>query len=522
MTASRRQITTAALVIMIGNIASRLLGLVRDSVLAMLFGAQSGTDAFFAASRLPTIVYDLLIGGAISAALVPVLVDVREDRAHSWRLLSSLLSCFGLLSIVVCALLALVAPAVIGVLSGGFSAETQAQATDMARPMLGAVVLQGLAGVLMANLYARGRVALPAFAPAVYNGGIILAAIALHLVLGVNSLVVGVLLGAAGQLLLQLAGQGGLHYRPILDPWDPEVRAVLRLYAPVAAGMVVTIVGIVIDTNLASGLAAGSLTIMQIATRLIQFPLGLVATATSFAVLSSLAAHATGALRGDAAAADAYRDVLVFGLKLVLLLMLPATAGLIVLREPLVQLLFERGAFSAQDTERTALVFLAYAPQLPLTAIDQLLIFAFYARKNTVTPVLIGVVGVGLYLATALPAVGPFGMGAPGLALANAVQNGGHGLILLVLMWRSLGGFGGGLGSFLARAVLASLGMAALLQALHLLVAAVLPAHGATLLGLLIVEAALGGAAYLLLAHALGISELRDLAHTVGKRVTRA
>jgi putative peptidoglycan lipid II flippase len=462
----------------------------------------------------------LLVGGAISAALVPVLVEANTDRDSASRLLSALLTSFGLLLIITCSLLALFAPLVISVLGGRFDAATQARATAMVRPLLGAVVLQGLAGVLMANLYARDRVALPAFAPAAYNAGIIVAAVGLSATLGVDALVVGVLLGATAQLTMQLFGQGSFRYRLSLDLDSPELRAIFRLYAPVAAGMVVTIAGIFIDRNLASGLAEGSPTIMGYATRLIQLPLGLVATATSFAVLSSLSASAAGALQGKADAANAYRETLVFGLKIVLLLMLPATVGLVILREPIIQLLFEHGAFSAQDTERTALVFLAYAPQLPLTAIDQLLIFAFYARKNTVTPVLIGVVGVGLYLATALPAVGPLGMGAPGLALANAVQNGGHGLILLVLMWRSLGGFGGGLGGFLARAVLASLGMAALLQAIYLLARAALPAHGATLLALLIVETALGGAAYLVLAHALGISELRELVQLVRKRLT--
>src|SRR4029078_9584321 len=111
-----------------------------------------------------------------------------------------------------------------------------------------------------------------------------------------------------------------------------------------------------------------------------------------------------------------------------LLLMLPATIGLMVLREPLVRLLFERGALAVADSQRTAATFLAYAPQLPFTALDQLFIFAFYARKDTRTPVLIGVLGVGVYLVTALTLIGPYQV--VGLAAANAVQNSVHGIVL--------------------------------------------------------------------------------------------
>ena len=504
---ARRQITTAALVIMVGNAVSRLLGLLREGVMAWLFGAQHETDAFVAAFTLPTIVFDLFVGAAISAALVPVLVDVASDRARAWRLLSSLLNCIGLVLILVCALLAVLAPGVIALLGSRFDAPTQARAVEMVRPMLVAVVLQGLAGVLMANLYARERFALPAFSPAVFNAGIIVSALVLQATLGIHALVLGVVLGAAAQLALQALGQGGFSYRPVLE-LSPEVRGVLRLYAPVALGMLVTIVGIVIDRNLASGLEEGSMTVMNYATRLIQFPLGLVATATAFAVLPRLASQAGATLSGAVTSNSVeYRETLVFGLKIVLFLMLPATLGLVVLREPLVQLLCERGAFTDRDTARTALVFLAYAPQLPLTALDQLLIFAFYARKNTRTPVLIGVVGVGLYVAVALPAVGPLGLGAPGLALANAVQNGGHGLILLALMRREIGFFGGGLAGFASRALLASLAMGALLELTRSFVQPGLPAGGLPLTVFLLGSAVLGVGCFLLFSYALGLGK---------------
>ena len=533
---TRRQIAAAALIIMVGSVASRLLGLVREQVMAWLFGATGATDAFVAASAVPTMVYDLLVGGAISAALVPVFVEVAQDDARLWRLVSAILNLAGLALLGVAALLALLADPLIDVLGAGFAPEQHAAAVGMVRVMLAAVVLQGLAGVLMAVLYARQRFALPAFAPAVYNGGIILLALLLHGRLGVAALVAGVLAGAGGQLLLQLGGLRALRYHLLLDLRLPEVRAILRLYAPVAAGMLVTIAGITIDRYLASQLEAGSMTVMGYATRLIQFPLGLIATATAFAVLPTLAKHAGGMRpaprplnnggsetppllggRGaETTAGDAdfhlqrYRETLAFGIKIILLLMLPASLGLSILREPLVRLLFEHRAFTGYDTLRTATVFLFYAPQLPFTALDQLLIFAFYARRDTVTPVVVGVLTVGCYVLVALATMGPLGVN--GLALANAVQNSLHGLILLGLLWRAVGGLGTGeLLRFGGRVLLAAVAMALALWLTLGPLSPLLAGSRLGLPGLLLAELVFGLVVYITAVIALRVPEARQL-----------
>jgi putative peptidoglycan lipid II flippase len=508
-----RHVALAAAVVALGSVVSRLLGLIREAVMAALFGATGATDAFVAASAVPQMVYDLLIGGAISAALVPVFVDAAEDEERLGRLVSAVLTLAAIVLAGLALILGLFAPWVVGLLASGFGPEQQAEAVPMVRVMLGAVVLQGLAGILMAVLYARRRFGAPAFAAAAYNGGIIVVALLLHQVLGVYALVVGVLVGAAGQLALQLPALGRLRLGPLFDLDRPEVRTILRLYAPVALGMVVTIIGIVIDRNLASRLAEGSLSVMNYATRLIQLPLGLVATATSIAVLPTLAKHASALAAPDGAGEDpeadrrGYRETLLFGIRVVLLLMVPATAGLIVLREPLVQLLFERGRFGEVETARTALVFLAYAPQLPFTAVDQLLIVAFYARKDTRTPVLVGVAGVLLYLVSALALIGPLDVA--GLALANAIQNSAHGIVLLALLERSGAGLlSRPLAGFCLKLLLATLGMAVALWLFAGIafgnVAGMAGLAGALLLGVL-----LAAAVYLALLEALGLREAR-------------
>jgi putative peptidoglycan lipid II flippase len=520
-----RSVAIAMVVIALGNIVSRLLGLVREQVMAALFGATGATDAFVVASSVPQIVYDLLVGGAISAALVPIFVDAHEDEERLWRLLSTILTLVALMLTGVAVVLALAAPLVVDLLASGLSAPVRAAAIPMVRVMLVAVVLQGLAGVLTAVLYAKRRVTLPAFAVAVYNGGIIVTALLWHQVLGVYALVLGVLIGAAGQLVLQLFGIGALRYRPKLDLKSPEVRSILRLYGPVAAGMIVTIAGIVIDRNLASGLSVGSLSVMNYATRLIQFPLGLVGTATSFAVLPLLAKYASALVtagetgESNHEAAEGYRETLTFGVRIVLLLMVPAMLGLMVLREPLVQVLFERGVFGPAETARTAQVFLAYAPQLPFTALDQLLIVAFYARKDTRTPVLVGVLTVLLYLASALALIGPLDVA--GLALANAIQNSMHGLILLVLLQRT--GIRLVDGSFLFwtfRVLVASVGVG---LALTLAGRVLLPyaTGGIGLVFVLALLAMIAVAVYVVLLEIVGVRDARQVLSIVRSRAVR-
>jgi putative peptidoglycan lipid II flippase len=521
MMSARRHIATAALIIMVGNVASRLLGLVRELVMAWLFGATGATDAFVAASAVPTMVYDFLVGGAISAALVPVFVETAENETRLWRLVSAILNLAGLLLLATAAVLAVLADVLIGWLGAGFEPAQHAQAVAMVRVMLVAVVLQGLAGVLMAVHYSRSQFTLPSFSPAAYNGGIILLALLLHETLGVSALVAGVLFGAGAQLVLQMSGLRSMRYRPTLDLRLPEVRTILRLYAPVAAGLVVSFVGIVIDRYLASQLEAGSMTVMAYATRLVQFPLGLVGTATSLAVLPMLSKHASG-LNGPNHDLErqAYRETLRFGLKIVLLLMIPAALGLVVLSEPLVRLLFEHRAFTSQDTARTATVFLFYAPQLPFTALDQVLIFAFYARRDTITPVKLGVLSIGFYLAVALTTLNSLGVN--GLALANTVQNSLHGLILLVLMARVIGGLGlGELIGFGARILLASGLMALAIWGSMQIVAPILSSSPIGLAVLLALELAVGAAVFAVSVIALRVPEAHQLWALIVARAKR-
>ncbi len=476
-------IASAAAIIFLGNVTSRLLGLAREIVIAALFGNTGATSAYRTAARLATVAYDLLISGAISAALVPVFTDYARtgDSRALARVVSVILNLLLLALGVLLLVLMVAAPAVVALL--GADAAYFDLTVTLTRWALLSVLLLGVAGVLTAALYAQRDFKWPAFATAAYNAGIIAAAWALTRPYGddrppesIVALAIGLVLGAFLQAAIQLPGLRGLRYEAVLDWHHPGVRLALRLYAPVAAGLVVSNFGVVVDTNLAWRTGEASLAALQAATTLVQFPLGLVASAVSLAALPTLArAVPTGEERSEGA--GEYIATLTFAVRLVLLLILPATVGLFLLREPVVAWLFQRGAFDAVATAQTAQAFAYYAPQLPFAALDQLFIVAFYARKDTRTPVLVGVGTVLLYLATApalcgcvdLPLLGrpALVLGRDGLALANTIQNSTHAVVLFLLLRQAFPALASReLGGYLLRVALAALGMGVLLHAL--------------------------------------------------------
>ncbi len=242
-------------------------------------------------------------------------------------------------------------------------------------------------------------------------------------------------LGLNPAVTIQLPGLRDLQFSLSLDFSHPGLRRMAILYLPVALGLVISQVGIAIDRNLASRTGEQSIAWMQNATTLIQFPLGLVAVAISTAILPSLSRFATAANMAR------FRHTLGMGLRIVVLLIVPATVGLLVLATPIIALLFEHGAFQPYDTAHTAQALRVYLIGLPFAAIDQLLIFAFYARKDTKTPVLVGVLGVFIYLGAALTLIAPLGM--IGLVLANSVQLSSHALVMLFLTHRHFDGLRG-------------------------------------------------------------------------------
>lgn len=460
-------IAGAATVIALGNVASRVLGLARETVIADLFGATGLVSAFDAASRLPRMLFDLLIDGLVSSALVPVFSELAErDRVELWRVASIMLSLATLMMSAGALLLELFASQAAWLIVGGFKPELLAHTARLMRITAPAVVFLSLSGITTGLLYALKRFTLPAFTAAVFNASIVAVALVLTGLLGwgIESLALGLLVGAAMQVALQIPGLRGARLRFSLDWGHPDLRRILRLYAPVVLGLVVSQVGILIDRNLASRTGEQSIAWMRYATTLVQFPLGLVSVAIAMAILPTLSrlASVQPSHKDATAPLEEFMDTLATGLKMVLVLILPAVVGLFVLSEPVVALVFQHGDFTSLDTGQTALALRIYLLGTTFAAVDLPLVYAFYARQNTLTPALVGVLGVGLYLAAALiPALFRV-LRMTDLVLANSVQLTGHALVMLWLIHRLGSLRGRGLGPTALKVLAASLVMGGL------------------------------------------------------------
>ncbi len=513
----RTGIVRAAGINSLGNVASRVLGMVRGSVVAYVFGASGATGAFDAVQTVPKMVYELLIGGMLSAALVPVLSEYagEERRAEMDHILSVLLTLAAIALAAVVLLLEVGAGVLVPLLVGGFEADLLRTATLLTRVMVPAILIYGVSGLIQAYHLARKEFVYPAMGGSAHNLGMIVTVLALSDRLDVSSLALGVVVAATAQLLVQLPGLRGARLRVRVDWHHPVVRRILRLYAPVVLSIVVANVGIVIDRNLASRTLPQALTWMTRATELIQISLGLVSMAISMAVLPTLS-------QIDARVElDRFKRTFTGGLRLVIAVIIPASVGLLVLGEPIVRLLFEHGEFTPADTAQVSRALLYYLPGLPFAAIDLPLVFAFYAQKDTVTPVIVGILGVVVYLL-----VGPLlafvaGWGYLGLVLANSAQLISHALIMLLVFARRFEGLGGyAVWTTTAKAAVASVAVGALALGSYTLLQAISPLNGlANEVLLVAVPGALGAGGYFLAARALGLEEITALAGMLRRRL---
>jgi len=436
------RIARAASILALGNITSRVLGLVRETVKSHFFGAGSLVDAYGIATFVPTMLYDLLIGGMLNGALVPVFSELAEkDRDELWRLASAMLNLTVIGLAIFILIVELLTPQVTYVfllLSGSGSANVVPIAARLLRITVLAVLFLSVSGVMSGLLYALKRFAFPAFTAAVFNASIVTVTLLFHRQLNITAMAVGLLIGSIMQVILQLPGLRDTSVSLGLRLWHPDLRRVGLLYAPSLIPLGADMVSRWISYNLALQTGAGGISWMGYATYLTQLPQGLVATAISLAVLPTLSAHAAREVAG--VPSDPFKRTLAKGLRLVMVLIIPATVGLFILATPTIDLIYEHGDFIAIDTLMTGWALRLYLLGLPFAAVDLLLVFAFYARQDTLTPALIGVGSIVIYLLLAaglLPSWGLFS-----LMIADSIKHLLHTLLSSLLLWRRLGGLG--------------------------------------------------------------------------------
>jgi putative peptidoglycan lipid II flippase len=378
------------------TLLSRLLGFVRDVVLARSFGASAATDAFYVALRIPNLMRRLFAEGSFSLAFVPVFNEVKQREGP--EALRELVDCVTgtLLSVllVVVGIGMVAAPGLVAAFAPGFL-DQPAQfelATDMLRitfPYAFFISLTALAGGIL-NSY--GRFAVPAFTPVLLNVALI--ASALWLAPQMQQPIVALAWGVLAAGVLQLGFQVpalmrlGLLPRPRLRASHPGVRRIMRLMVPTLVGSSVAQLNILIDTLIASLITVGSITWLFYSDRLLEFPLGVFGIAISTVMLPSLSRQHSD---GDA---ESFGRTLDWGLRMGVLIGLPAAVGLATLAGPIVATLFNYGEFQAHDVEMTAASVVAYAVGLPAYVAVKVLAPAFYSRQNTRTPVRVAIIAM--------------------------------------------------------------------------------------------------------------------------------
>ena len=377
----------------IAVMCSRVLGLVREQIFAGMFGAGTAYDAFVVAFRIPNLLRDLFGEGALSAAFVTVFSDYDTNRTkeQTWQLASNVLVFFAIALSIITILGIYLAGPLVSALAPDF-AEIPGKAAltvKLTMIMMPFLLFISLSAVVMGVLNTKGRFFVPAMASSFFNLGSIVGGVGLALLLprfgqpAIAGMAIGTLVGGILQLGIQIPTllKTGFIFRPHLRLTDPGLRRILRLMIPATIGLSATQMNTFINTNFASSCAEGSVSWLNYAFRLVQLPIGVFGVAFSIAAIPVLARHAA---RKDI---QGMRETLVSSLTMVFCLTIPATAGLILLSNPIIGLIFQRGAFTRVDTIATAQALSLYAIGLFAYSANKILVPVFYALNDTKYPV---------------------------------------------------------------------------------------------------------------------------------------
>jgi putative peptidoglycan lipid II flippase len=460
------RLVRAAGVVGLATMSSRILGLVRDLVLAYLFGASNEMDAYTVAFRIPNLLRDLFAEGALGSAFVPTFTRVLtiDGKAAAWRLGNLVITAL-LLATGVLALLGMVFAWPLVTFAAGRYASVPGKlelAVTLARIMLPFLTLIAVAVGLMGMLNSLRRFFVPAFSPAMFNIGTLVTMAVLvpvfraHGIRAIFAVAIGTLVGGIGQVVIQWPDlrREGFRFRPRIDFGDPGLREVLTLMGPGTMALAAVQINILINTMLATSQGEGAVSCLNFAFRVMYLPIGLFGLSIATAAIPSLSQDAA---RGDPRGMGATFSS---ALRMMLVLNVPATVGLMVLSTPIVALLFEHGSFTAEAAAGTAAALMFYAPGLIGYSAIKLAVPTFYTLRDSRTPVIVGAVSVAFNIALSLLLVRLLGF--QGLALGTSVSSIFNAAVLLWLLRRRLGAIDGRrIGLAFAKVALAAVVMAA-------------------------------------------------------------
>ena len=429
-----KNVVRATGVLLVINICVKLLSFVREMVIANGFGASSASDAYLVAFTFPNF-FQSILGYAFVSAALPVINGSwqrEEDREEVFRVGSSLLNITAIVMAVLVVLGVIFAPALVWLCAPNFNASTAALSARLTRIVMPSLLFAAVAMMMTAILNSRYRFAAAAIGPGLASLGVILATV--FFAHGdIRVVAVGTLLGYLACLLLQMFDlpHTGFRYRPVCDLSDPKVRRVLRSMFPILLGLAVTQSYTIINRIFASGLPEGSISALNYASKVMNLPISLVVVAIITAVFPRLAEEAE---KGDTSGMG---RSLSRALTMILVLTVPATVGLLLLDQPIIQLLFQRGSFDAKATQMTADALFAMSPGMIFLAASMLLLRVFYANGEVKTPLWVGLISIAVNVLVSLILMKP--LGHVGLAWANSLAAAANAGLLALVLQRRLG-----------------------------------------------------------------------------------
>jgi len=505
----RMSVGRASLFMIVTLVVSRILGWLRLSVIGARYAQTPDLDAFLAAFRIPDALFNLLVAGALASAFIPVftgyLAKEREDEA--WRVASSVLNAIVLLLVVVSAIMWVVAPWVMPVLAPFTDPQQAALTLELTRIMLLSPIFMGLSALFTGILNSYRQFLSGATAPIVYNLVIILFAVFLTPFLGITALAWGTVAGALMMWLVQVPELTfrRTRYKLTLDLFHPGVQEIARLTVPRTLALGAVQLVFIVDTILAARLPEGSLTALIYANQLMQLPLGVFSIAISAAVFPTLSHFASLGLQ------NRMRDALQQAIRWILFLTLPTVVMMIVLRRPIVNLLFQYGQFGAQARESTQEAFLYYSLGLAGHALIQILARAYYASRDTKTPLALTLISIGTNITLSVLLAPLYGIN--GLAVANSIATLAEAALFVALLAPRarlrLVGLGMSSVKVVATSLLMGIAMFLFIRVTNLTVD--LDQTKAGLFLQTAVAMAVGGAVYLAASSLLRISELAEI-----------
>lgn len=426
-----KSITGAAIILSGATLLSRLVGIIRDRVLAHYYGAGPVMDAYYASFKIPDLIYSLLIVGALTAGFIPTftkLLSEKDNNKHAWYLTNNILNILGLSLLVLCSLGLIFTPVLNKIIAPGFHDDNLVRVIGFTRIMFLSPIFLGISMIMGGVLQSLRRFVLYAFAPIFYNFGIIFGATVLVRLMGENGLAWGVVLGAAIHCAIQIYGvrQVGWRYRFKFNIKDKDTNTVGKLMVPRTLGLAITQLNQVIVTVLASFLPVGSIAVYNYANNLQAVPIGVLAIPFALAIFPLLSAAAAENDMGQFVAhlSNVIRQIL--------FLIVPAAILILLLRAQIVRVILGSGQFDWNATVNTANALAFFSLGLVAQALIPVLSRAFFALSNTKTPFIIGIISELISIIAALVLMKPLGVA--GLALASSIGV----TINLVLLWINL------------------------------------------------------------------------------------